>query len=442
MKISVVGAGYVGLVTAACFAEKGHKVICSDNDIKKIKKIKNLVLPFYEPSLEKFIRKNIDKNLSFTTDLQKSVFETEVTIITVGTPFKKNGIDLKYIEEISREIGKVLRNKTLHHYLIVKSTVTPNTCNDIVAKLIEEYSFKRNMHDFNVCMNPEFLREGNAIQDFMEPDRIVLGAESKKAHNFLKSLYSCFDSKNFIMTNNNTAEMIKYGANSFFATLISFANEFANLCSKESNIDYLDVLNGITSDKRITGLSSPKPDWISYLKPGCGYGGSCFPKDIKSIVKYGKEKGSNMNILRSVDSTNKNQFKNIINIIYEYFDQLSNLKISILGLSFKEMTSDMREAPSIPIIKSLHNQKAKISAYDPKALQEAKKHFKKQEVFFSKSLEDCIKSSDVIIITTPWKEFLKLPFYLDKLEISPLVIDGRRILNKNSIKNYRAIGLS
>jgi UDPglucose 6-dehydrogenase len=445
MNISVIGSGYVGLVSGVCLSEKGHNVVCVDNEIQKVNLINSGVSPIHEDGLDELLSKQIGNNLKSSVDLLDAVKYSEVSLIAVGTPFNNNLIDLKYIKEVSKELGVSLKEKTDYHVVIVKSTVVPGTTDDVIIPILEKYSGKKAGKDFGVGMNPEFLREGIAVQDFMSPDRIVLGATDHKTHNVMKELYKVFENVDMLITTNKTAEMIKYTSNSLLGTLISFSNEIANLCSSIGEIDITDVMEGVHLDKRIAPIMKNgeriKPDIISYIEAGCGFGGSCFPKDIKALISHGESLNLPMPLLKSVIEINTNQPNKMIELLLKHYPIIKDLKISILGLSFKPETDDMRESPSIFIIKKITKLGAKVYAYDPVAEVEAKKVFINLDIEYFQSVKDAVQHSDVVMILTSWSEFKGLPSILDDLDKPPLIIDGRRMLSKYDIERYEGIGL-
>ncbi len=445
MNISIIGTGYVGLVSGVCLAEKGHKVVCVDVDQAKVEKINRSIPPIYEKGLEELLKKNMNVNLKASTDLNESVMETDVSFIAVGTPFDGNKIDLSYIEEVSRQIGKVLKEKTTYHLIVVKSTVVPGTTDDVVLPILEEASGKEAGIDFGVGMNPEFLREGEAIQDFMSPDRIVMGGMDEKSINVLEELYSFFDDIDKLKTNNKTAEMIKYTSNSLLATMISFSNEIGNLCTAIGSIDVVDVMKGVHLDKRLSPIISNGnrivPLFTTYLEAGCGFGGSCFPKDVKSLIAHGEKVGMPMQLLKTVIRVNEQQPKQIILLLKKQFPILKGISIAILGLTFKPGTDDMRESPAIPIIQELLVQGAKIKAYDPVVKEEAQRIFGNNNIMFCDGLGQAIDAVEAIVLLTRWEEFKVIPELLVKQDRPPIVIDGRRMIDKRSIKRYEGIGL-
>jgi UDPglucose 6-dehydrogenase/GDP-mannose 6-dehydrogenase len=445
MRISVVGSGYVGLVTGTCLAEKGHDVICVDQDKGKVAKINQAMPPIYERGLAELLKRNINVNLKATSDLKKSVLETDISLIAVGTPFDGSEIDLSDVKEVSRQIGKALKDKSTYHLVVVKSTVVPGTTDEVVIPLLEETSQKKAGVDFGVSMNPEFLREGEAIDDFMSPDRIVLGGMDEKCLAVLEELYSVFEGADFLKTNNKTAEMIKYTANSLLATMISFSNEIANFCATIDNLDVVEVMRGVHLDKRLSPiLPSGKriePKFITFLEAGCGFGGSCFPKDVKAIVARGRKSGVPMRLLESVIEINEKQPGQIISSLKKHFASFEGIRVAVLGLAFKPGTDDMRESPAIPVVKYLLSQEAKIKAYDPIANREAEKLFGNHNIMFCDSLIQSIENVSVIILLSRCEEFQEIPGLLIDLKPQPLLIDGRRMLNKHSIERYEGIGL-
>lgn len=443
MKVSVIGTGYVGLVSGVCLAEKGHQVICVDVDQTKVDKINKGIPPIYEAGLEELLQKNIGSTLSATTDLRQAVMNTELSLIAVGTPFDGDEIDLKYIKLVSEQIGTVLKDKDAYHVVVVKSTVVPGTTDGIVLPILERTSGKKAGADFGVGMNPEFLKEGEAIPDFMYPDRIVLGGIDERSTDVLAKLYAMFRGVDQIRTNTKTAEMIKYTANSLLATLISFSNEIGNLCTTVG-VDVVEVMHGVHLDKRFTPILPTGervfPSSITYLAAGCGFGGSCFPKDVKALIAYGNKMGSSMQLLQSVIDTNTAQPQRMVDLLKADYPDLAGKKVAVLGMAFKPGTDDIRESPAIPVTHTLLAEKAVVTAYDPIARHEAEKVFHKQVSFYD-DLEGAIAGVDAILIMTRWHHFQQLPELLANCEHPPLVVDGRRMLNKTDVLRYAGIGL-
>jgi UDPglucose 6-dehydrogenase/GDP-mannose 6-dehydrogenase len=445
MKISVIGTGYVGLVSGGCLADVGHEVICVDIDQQKVDMISEGKAPIYEKGLEEILKKNIGKRLKATTDFAPAILATELSLIAVGTPFKDDAIDLSFIEAVSRQIGDVLAQKENYHVVVVKSTVVPGTTEDVVLPILEKASGKSAGIDFGVGMNPEFLREGEAVSDFQNPDRIVLGGIDEQSLDVLAALYAPYQGVDVVRTRPKTAEMIKYTANSLLATMISFSNEIANLCSAIGGIDVVEVMNGVHLDKRLSPLQADgrriRPVFTTYLEAGCGYGGSCFPKDVDALIAHGKKLGNPMQLLDAVVQINRRQPQKIMAILDKHFSSLKGKQAAVLGLAFKPGTDDMRESPAIPVVRSLMERGATVKAYDPVASNEAQKIFGSNGIQYCGTLESAIEASDAVVLMTRWAEFEQLPQLLEQFESQPLVIDGRRMLEKHHFARYDGIGL-
>ena len=428
MKISVIGTGYVGLVSGTCFAETGVTVTCIDIDKKKIDNLNKGIVPIYEPGLEKMIKNNVEKNrLFFSTSLKESLSESEAIFIAVGTPPDEDGsADLQFVLSVAREIGK-----HLDHYIVVvtKSTVPIGTAKKVKAAVQDELN-KRNVNiSFDVASNPEFLKEGDAIDDFLKPDRIVIGTESEQAEKTMKRLYKPFLLNNhpIVFMDIPSAELTKYTANSMLATKISFMNDIANLC-EIVGADVNMVRKGIGSDTRIGN---------KFIYPGAGYGGSCFPKDVKALIKTADENNYSLEILKSVEFVNEKQKSVIFNKLSHHFN--NNLKgktIAMWGLSFKPNTDDMREAPALVIIDKLTKAGAKVVAYDPIAMDEGKRRLG-DKISYAKDQYDAVNDADALIVITEWSEF-RTPNYkiLSKLMKNKLVFDGRNIYEPSEMKEF------
>ena len=439
-KISIVGTGYVGLCTAIGFATKGYKVITSTHNPEKAASINKGNPPFYEPSIKKSLQKVVKNGyLKCVTDYKETILNTDITFIATATPSQPNGsINLQHIKNSAREIGESLNKKDTYHLVVVKSTVIPSTTQNIIKPTIEKHSNKKCGEGFGLCMNPEFLREGSALQDTLNPDRIIIGEHDKKSGDILEKLYRNFYGKQMpplVRTNLPTAELIKYASNAFLATKISFINFIANLCQKIPEADVKTVAKGMGLDKRIGSL---------FLNAGLGYGGSCFPKDLKALIAYSKTLDCNPQLLQAVENINESQPYKAIELSKNFLGNLKGKKISILGLSFKPNTDDMREARSIPIINQLLNEGAEITAYDPAAVPNAKTIFK-NKIEYASSLIKCLKDTDCCILVTEWDEFKKLrPEDFTKNMRQPILIDGRRIYNSKIFSQklkFAAIGL-
>jgi len=431
MKISIIGTGYVGLVSGTCFAQMGNSVTCVDIDENKVKDLESGIIPIYEPGLEEMVLENFQaKTLKFITDIKKALDISDICFIAVGTPMGEDGsADLKYVLAVAKSIGE---HMTKHTYIIDKSTVPVGTA-DKVRKEVQIALDKRNSNlTFDVISNPEFLKEGAAVEDFMKPDRVVIGADNEKAFDTMKELYSPFTRNHdrFITMDIKSAEMTKYAANAMLATKISFMNEMSNICEKVG-ADINKVRNGIGSDSRIG---------YSFIYPGCGYGGSCFPKDVQALVKTAKNHGYTPRILDAVEEVNYAQKKVISDKIIKFFgDDLTGMTFAIWGLSFKPETDDMREATSITVINELTTKGAKIKAYDPKAMHEAKEFYLKDnfQVEYVKSKYDALDNSDAMILLTEWKEFRSPDFdEIGKRLKNRIIFDGRNQYNKKRVENY------
>lgn len=445
MRVSVIGTGYVGLVSGVCLAETGHTVTCVDIDPAKVEKINKAIPPIYEKGLEVLLKKNAGVSLFATTNLREAVLESDLSLIAVGTPFDGSAIDLKYIREVARQIGEVIKDKDSYHVVVVKSTVVPGTTDDVVLPILEEASGKKAGKDFGVGMNPEFLREGEAVDDFMFPDRIVLGGIDARTQDTMAQLYEVFPTVDKVKTSPKTAEMIKYTANSLLATMISFSNEIGNLCSALGGIDVVDVMRGVHLDKRLTPIlpsgERVVPVFTTYLEAGCGFGGSCFPKDVKALIVHGQDRGQPMQLLESVVAINERQPQQILDILDRRLKDVGKSRIGILGLAFKPGTDDMRESPSIPIVRELQKRGAQMKAYDPVAKTEAMHLFGNEHIQYTDSLEDTVAEVDAVLLLTRWPEFKRVGELMKKSGSAALMIDGRRMLDKNDFDQYEGIGL-
>ncbi len=445
MKISVIGTGYVGLVSGVCLAEKGHEVICVDLDPRKVAAINDAKPPIHERGLDELLRKNSGRRLRATTDLAAAVHATGLSLIAVGTPFKGDEIDLAYIRQAAADIGAALRTKPGYHAVIVKSTVVPGTTEEVVLPAIEAASGKRCGPDFGVGMNPEFLREGEAIEDFMAPDRIVLGGIDERTTDTLAELYSVFEDVVKVRTNPRTAELIKYTANSLLATMISFSNEIANLASALGGIDVVEVMRGVHLDKRLTPLLPDGrrvvPGFTSYLEAGCGFGGSCFPKDVKALIAHGRKAGSPMRLLAEVIAVNERQPARMLELVRPHFPSLRDVPVTVLGVAFKPGTDDIRESPALPVLDALLAEGARITVFDPIATAQLRLAYPGRPLREADRLSEAIAGARVILLMTRWPEFKELPALLAGVTPPPLVVDGRRMLEKNRLPNYEGIGL-
>jgi UDPglucose 6-dehydrogenase len=436
MKIAIVGTGYVGLVTGTCFAEMGAEVMCVDIDRAKIERLRKGISPIYEPGLEELMMKNMAaERLAFATSLSEVIDETEVIFCAVGTPAGEDGsADLAHVLEVAHEAGRTMHNYKL---FVTKSTVPVGTSAKVKAAIREEL-FARGMEiEFDIASNPEFLKEGSAVKDFMSPDRVVIGVESERARDILSRLYRPFLLNNFrvIFMDIASAEMTKYAANAMLATRISFMNDIANLCELVG-ADINMVRRGIGSDTRIG---------TKFLYAGCGYGGSCFPKDIKALIRTAEERGYRMRILEAVESVNDNQKRLLFDKLNDYYmGNLAGKRIALWGLAFKPETDDMREAPSQVLIRLLLDAGASVAAYDPAAMNESRRTIG-NSITYATDKYEALTDADALLVVTEWKEF-RLPDWetVKRLMRTPAIFDGRNIYDRREAEaadiDYFCIG--
>ena len=405
--ISVIGCGYVGCVTGVCFADMGYRVILVDVDPRKVDSINEGRSPIYEPGLEDLIQKNRER-IHATMDLRAAIRDTDITFVAVGTPSNADGsIDLTYVFRVCEEVGDILRGKEGFHIVIIKSTVFPGTTDDRVRHILEYTSGKKAGVEFGLGSNPEFLREGNAVHDFLSPDRIVIGADDPRTADTLRALYASVDSQ-VLVTSSRTAEMVKYASNAALATKISFANEIGNLC-KTIGVDSRDVFLGVGMDSRV----SP-----AFFKTGIGFGGSCFPKDVRALVAGARAHGEDLNILDAVLKTNEAQPLRLLSLLQKHLSTLEGRTIGVLGLGFKPDTDDIRESRALPVVTSLLSSGARVIAYDPAAMDNFKQVF--PQIIYAPSASEVLEA-DAVLILTEWKEFEDLDYR------GRIVIDGRRL---------------
>lgn len=444
MKIAVVGTGYVGLVSGTCFAEMGVDVTCVDIDVQKIENLKKGIIPIWEPGLEDMVLRNVNAGrLHFTTSVEEVLDDVQVVFSAVGTPPGDDGsADLKFVMEVARTVGRKMNNYVL---LVTKSTVPVGTAK-LVRKAIQEELDKRGLQiDFDVASNPEFLKEGDAIKDFMSPDRVVVGVESERAREVMTKLYRPFLLNNFrvIFMDIPSAEMTKYAANAMLATRISFMNDIANLC-EVLGADVNMVRKGIGTDQRIGN---------KFLYPGCGYGGSCFPKDVKALIYTAEQNGYEMKVLKAVEDVNDTQKHILFRKLNRYFNNdFQGKTIAVWGLSFKPNTDDMREAPSLVLIEKILKAGGKVRVFDPVAMEEARKSVERQKmelsenIYYSRDIYDAVLDADALLVVTEWKEF-RLPTWgvVKKSMRGNLVLDGRNIYEKTDLQEmglvYEGIGI-
>ena len=425
MNISVIGTGYVGLVVGACLAETGNNVCCADIDARKIERLRQGELPIYEPGLESLVERNLrEGRLSFTTDLPESIGFAEVIFIAVGTPPGEDGsADLQHVLEVAGLIGRHMKRETV---VVTKSTVPVGSASRIAKAVAAEARFQ-----FHMCSNPEFLKEGDAVEDFMRPDRVILGVESAQARRVMTELYSPFvrTGKPILLMDISSAEMTKYAANGMLATRISFMNEIANLCDKlGANVDF--VRRGIGSDSRI----GP-----SFLFPGPGYGGSCFPKDVKALVKMGAESGVSLQVLAAVESTNERQKRVLMEKVRcALGDELAGRRVALWGLAFKAGTDDMREAPALTLIQALLDEDVSICAHDPAAIEHARALLGNR-IDYAETNYEALAGADALVVVTDWNEYRHPDFERVKRTLrQPVIVDGRNLYD---VEKMRELGV-
>ena len=435
MNIAIVGTGYVGLVSGTCFAEMGANVTCVDVDVNKISKLKNGEMPIYEPGLEELVERNVAyKRLHFTTDLTEVLDDVEVVFSAVGTPPDEDGsADLKYVLSVAKQFGRNINKYTI---LVTKSTVPVGTAKKVKAAIQAELDNRGVDIPFDVASNPEFLKEGAAIKDFMSPDRVVVGTESKQAEEVMTKLYQPFLLQNFrvIFMDIPSAEMTKYAANAMLATRISFMNDIANLCERVgANVDH--VRKGIGTDARIGQ---------KFLYAGCGYGGSCFPKDVKALVHTGIDNGYHMEVIEAVERVNERQKSIVYDKLVALMGDVRGKTIAILGLAFKPETDDMREAPALVVIDKLLQAGATVRVFDPIAMAECKRRIG-DVVTYTENLYDCADGADALVLMTEWRQF-RMPTWnvIQKVMKGRVIVDGRNIWNRQELEDigylYTRIG--
>lgn len=435
MNIAIVGTGYVGLVSGACFAEMGIDVTCVDIDPEKVKCLLNGEIPIYEPGLDDLVKRNVEAGrLHFTTDLTTCLDNVEVVFSAVGTPPDEDGsADLQYVLEVARTFGRNIKKYTI---LVTKSTVPVGTAKKVKAVIEEELTKRGEQIDFEVASNPEFLKEGAAIKDFMSPDRVVVGVESDRAKKVMERLYRPFQMNNYRLyfMDIPSAEMTKYAANAMLATRISFMNDIANLCDLVgANVDM--VRKGIGADTRIGS---------KFLYPGCGYGGSCFPKDVKALAHTAREYGYTMGVIEAVEAVNERQKEIVVKKLQDKLGTLRGKTIALWGLAFKPETDDMREAPALVVIEKLLEAGASVKVYDPVAMDECRRRIG-DRVVYCKDMYDVVIDADALAVLTEWKEF-RIPSWsvIKRVMKQPVLVDGRNIYSKDEVIaegfEYAAIG--
>ena len=441
MKISIIGAGYVGLVTGVCLSELGHRVVCVEKDGHKAGKIERGKPPFYEPGLGALLRKNLrDDRFLITRNLSEAVRSTDTTIIAVGTPSKYGKIDLAHIKIAIREVGAALRGKKSYHVVAVKSTVVPSTTDTVLKPILEKTSGKK-LGQFGLCMNPEFLREGNAIRDFLSSDRIIIGSDDNRSFTVFKKVYSKYACP-ILRVSVRTAEMIKYTSNALLANLISYSNEIAAICEQVGDIDVVEVMRGVHLDERLTPFLDTRSGGrleagiVAYLKAGCGFGGSCFPKDLQAIHSFSRAAGHKTRMIASAIAVNKNQPIRLAKRLEKELGGCKNKKIGVWGIAFKPETDDIRETPAKPIADYLLKRGAKVHMYDPVAMDAARNLFRGKRIYYAKNKMDAVRNADALMIITPWRHFLDVNFrkLADSMKPNAVIVDGRRVYDKRVVQ--------
>jgi UDPglucose 6-dehydrogenase len=428
----------VGLVTAVCLADKGFKVFCIDKDKVKVNMVRKAIAPIYEPNLEELLKRNKHRIIA-SIDAEHAIQESDVVMIAVGTPFDGKVIDLKYVKQASKKIGESIRGTYGYKVIVVKSTVIPGTTTDLVMPIVLGESNKTK-EDVGFCMNPEFMREGNAVEDFQSPDRIVLGVTSARAEQMMRQVYAGFPNCNVFVTNPACAEMIKYSANSFLALCISYANEIARICERVKDVDSDEVFDGLILDRRISPMLRGKrifPQLTSYLRPGCGFGGSCFPKDVKSLLAFEKKLGVEGGLLEALLYINRSQTKHVFSYGISVFGGKPET-VAILGTAFKPDTDDIRESPGIKLAKVALEYNLKLRVHDYTALENTRAELGNKVIYCSTPM-DAIRSADIIFITTIWNKYLEISD--DEFEMNmkrnAVMIDCRGLYRNREKKSWR-----
>jgi UDPglucose 6-dehydrogenase/GDP-mannose 6-dehydrogenase len=443
MRVAVVGTGYVGLVTAVGLAEQEHTVVCVDVDEGKVAALERGEPPIFERGLEELLRRNLGVSLRATTDLGAAVADSELTFICVGTPSREDGsIDVSFVEQAATQVGVALAGTTGWHGVVVKSTVVPGTTDRVVTPTLEHTSGRRAGEDLGVGVNPEFLTEGQAVDDFLRPDRIVLGGDPRTVA-ALRELYAGIQGVPIVQTNAPTAEMIKYASNAMLATAISFSNELANLGAAIGGIDTVEVMKGVHLSRYLT---TPLADGTSVTAPlsafyeaGCGYGGSCLPKDVAALAVRGREVGSRLRLLEAVTEVNDRQPARLVELVRERLGALAGRRVTVLGLAFKPDTDDVRSSPAFPVLRLLAEAGAEVTAHDPLVGPEALAGL--GHVTYVEDLAAAVKQAEAVVLVTRWDQFRQVPELVAQLDPPLLVVDGRRMLDRASVPAYAGIGL-
>ncbi|MGH8907176.1 MAG: UDP-glucose dehydrogenase family protein [Egibacteraceae bacterium] len=443
MRVAIVGMGYVGLVTGVGLAESGHTVVCVDVDERRVAAVNRGDPVIFERGLQALLRRHLGARLRATTDLHAAVRDSELTFVCVGTPSREDGgIDVFYVKQAAEQIGAALASIQSFHAVVIKSTVVPGTTDQVVTPALEQASGKRAGLDFGVGVNPEFLTEGQAVDDFLRPDRIVIGGDDRTVA-ALRHLYAGFAGVPVLGTDTRTAEMIKYASNALLATAISFANEIANLGSAIGGIDAVEVMRGVHLSRYLTtplgdGTSVTAP-LSSFLQAGCGYGGSCLPKDVAALAARGRQVGSPLTLLEAVAGINERQPARIADLLRQRLGTLEGRRVAVLGLAFKPDTDDVRCSPAFPVLRSLLDAGAEVVAHDPVVGPEVLEGL--PGVTWIQDLAAAVKQAEAVVIVTRWDDYRRVPDLVNHLDPPPLVVDGRRMLDKACVPAYTGIGL-
>lgn len=448
MRVCVVGTGYVGLVTGLGLAEHGHTVTCVDADTSKVAEIEAGRSPIFEDGLERLLQQHVGRGVRATTDLAAAVSASDITLLCVGTPScPDGGMDTSALELATAQVGFALARPvagTAPHSVVVKSTVVPGTTDTLITEVLSRTSGLRAGVDFGVGANPEFLTEGQAVADFLNPDRIVIGGD-ELALAALRVLYTGFSGVQVVETNARTAEMIKYASNAMLATAISFANEIANIADAIGGIDSVEVMRGVHASRYLTspagGVEPIRAGIASFYEAGCGYGGSCLPKDVAALAARGREGGASTRMLDAVAATNQNQPARLVNLLSRGIGGLRGQRVAVLGLAFKPDTDDVRFSPAFPVLRLLIDGGASVVAHDPVVGSDALAEFG-SAVTYVEDLPSALDTTDAVVLVTRWDDYLDIPKLIATLDPPPLVVDSRRMLDRFSVPRYMAIGLS
>jgi UDPglucose 6-dehydrogenase/GDP-mannose 6-dehydrogenase len=443
MRVAVVGTGYVGLVTAVGLASHGHTVTCIDVDEGKVAALERGEPPIFERGLEELLRDNLGVRLRATTDLAAAVAGSQLTFLCVGTPSRADGgIDVSFVEQAATQVGAALAGTAGWHGVVVKSTVVPGTTERVVTPALERASGRRAGEDLGVGVNPEFLTEGQAVDDFLRPDRLVLGGDPRTVA-ALRELYAGFGGVPVVETNAPTAEMIKYASNAMLATAISFTNELANLGAAIGGIDTVEVMKGVHLSRYLTtplaGGGPVTAPLSAFYEAGCGYGGSCLPKDVAALAARGREVGSPLRLLEAVAEVNDRQPARLVELVRRRLGDLAGRRVSVLGLAFKPDTDDVRSSPAFPVLRLLAEAGAEVAAHDPLVGPEALAGL--GDVAYVEDLAAAVKQAEAVVLVTRWDEYRQVPDLVAQLDPPPLVVDGRRMLDRASVPAYEGIGL-